>query len=110
MVIRRTKKMKKFWQVGIIESKIFDGTVAGGANRDTRTRVLTFDALEDAITEYNKQVERVQATIEYSKRHKATEEIHSVVNIAEDGVSVKDPYWFEIDYKNGQIGTFEPIE
>lgn len=102
--------MKTYYQVGIIEQKIFDGSVEHAATRDQRTRVLTFETLEDAIPEFEAQVKRVKATAEYSKRHKATEEIHSIVDILKNGAAVVDPYWFEITYSNNEIKTFEDNE
>lgn len=95
--------MKTFWQVGIIESKKFDGTAEHAAIRDQRTRLLTFDILEDAVAEFQRQVDRCKATVEYSKRHKATEEINIIVNVIKNGVQTEDPYWFEVNYSNQEI-------
>ena len=102
--------MKKIYQVGIIESKKFDGTCEHAASRDNRTRILTFDTMDDAIAEFNRQVERCKATVEYSKRHKATEEINIVVDIIVNETKIDDEYWFEISYKNGEIGLNAPVE
>lgn len=102
--------MKTYYQVGIIEQKIFDGSVEHAATRDQRTRILTFETLEDAIPEFDSQVKRVKATAEYSKRHKATEQIRSVVNIIKNGAAVVDPYWFEITYSNNEIEIIEDNE
>lgn len=82
------------YQVGIFQSKVYNGDCKGTALSEGRTRVLSFATAEDAVREFNDQVERAQAVLEYAKRHAATSEIYfSVKMLNEKGEIVPEYNW-----------------
>ena len=83
------------YQVGIFQSKVYTGECKGKALSEGRTRVLSFAEAEDAVIEFNDQVERAQAVLEYSKRHKATAQIYFSVKMLKDGESIPEYNWNE---------------
>ena len=79
------------YQVGIFQSKNYFGASDSTAAAEGRTRILSFKKQAAAEAEYEDQVERAQAVLEYAKRHSDTSHIYFSVKLLYDGADGGSP-------------------